>query len=119
MKSVIELEDVSRLYIVGDTVVRALDGVSLSIEEGSFTAIMGPSGSGKSTLMSLIGCLDVPTSGQYFLEGTGGIALNHTNMANTLMADGHVTSQGAGDLRNGFCMIKQVVATGGYAINMP
>ena len=57
--------------------------------------------------------------GQYFLEGTGGIALNHTNMANTLMADGHVTSQGAGDLRNGFCMIKQVVATGGYAINMP
>ena len=57
--------------------------------------------------------------GTAFLEGTGGIALNHTNMANTLMADGHVTSQGAGDLRNGFCMIKQVVATGGYAINMP
>ena len=57
--------------------------------------------------------------GQYFLEGTGGIALNHTNMANTLMADGHVTSQGAEDLRNGFCMIKQVVATGGYAIDMP
>ncbi len=75
MRSIIELENVSRLYVVGDTVVRALDNVSLSIEEKSFTAIMGPSGSGKSTLMSLVGCLDVPTSGKILIDGeeTGGL----------------------------------------------
>ena len=69
MSSAIRLEDVSRLYFVGDTVVRALDGITLSIEEGSFTAIVGPSGSGKSTLMSLIGCLDLPTSGRILIAG--------------------------------------------------
>ena len=67
--AVIELENVSRCYVVGDTVVRALDDVSLAIEDRSFTAIMGPSGSGKSTLMSLIGCLDVPTSGVIRIDG--------------------------------------------------
>ena len=81
MKSVIELEDVSRLYIVGDTVVRALDGVSLSIEEGSFTAIMGPSGSGKSTLMSLIGCLDVPTSGTIRIDGEETAGMDENELA--------------------------------------
>lgn len=65
----IELEHVSRLYVVGDTVVHALDDVSLSIDDKSFTAIMGPSGSGKSTLMSLIGCLDTPTSGVIRIDG--------------------------------------------------
>ncbi len=69
MKAAIELKDVSRLYIMGDTVVRALDDISLEIEEHSFTAIIGPSGSGKSTLMSLIGCLDVPTSGSIIIDG--------------------------------------------------
>lgn len=67
--AVIELEHVSRCYVLGDTVVRALDDVSLEIEDKSFTAIMGPSGSGKSTLMSLIGCLDVPTSGIIKIDG--------------------------------------------------
>ena len=69
MGAVIELEHVSRCYVLGDTVVRALDDVSLAIEDKSFTAIMGPSGSGKSTLMSLIGCLDVPTSGVIRIDG--------------------------------------------------
>lgn len=69
MKAAIELKEVSRLYIMGDTVVRALDDISLEIEEHSFTAIIGPSGSGKSTLMSLIGCLDVPTSGSIIIDG--------------------------------------------------
>ena len=69
MSAVIELCNVSRCYVLGDAVVRALDDVSLSIEEKSFTAIMGPSGSGKSTLMSLIGCLDVPTSGVIRIDG--------------------------------------------------
>ncbi len=78
---VIELEDVSRCYVVGDSVVRALDGVSLSIENRSFTAIMGPSGSGKSTLMSLIGCLDTPTSGRIWIDGVEIGALGEEELA--------------------------------------
>ncbi len=69
MKEAILLDSVTRLYEVGDTVVHALDGISLAIEEKSFTAIVGPSGSGKSTLMALIGCLDVPTSGRILIDG--------------------------------------------------
>ena len=66
---VIELRNLTRLYRVGDTEVRALDGVSLGVRAGEFLAIMGSSGSGKSTLMNVCGCLDRPTSGQYFFEG--------------------------------------------------
>lgn len=67
--SVIELVNVRRYYLVGEYLVKALDDVSLTIERGSFTAIMGPSGSGKSTLMNLIGCLDTPTSGYITIGG--------------------------------------------------
>ena len=65
----IELQDVYKLYHMGDSVVRALDGVSMRIEKGEFVAIVGQSGSGKSTCMNIIGCLDVPTSGIYRLNG--------------------------------------------------
>jgi len=65
----IELENVTRVYSVGGTEVRALDDVSLRIEQGEFVAIMGSSGSGKSTLMNVCGCLDRPSSGQYLFEG--------------------------------------------------
>ena len=64
----IEIDSVSKIYQLGTTEVRALDGVSLHIDKGEMTAIMGPSGSGKSTLLAILGCLDVPTSGTYRLD---------------------------------------------------
>jgi putative ABC transport system ATP-binding protein len=66
---VIRITGVSKVYRIGESEVRALDNLSLSIREGEFFGIMGPSGSGKSTLMNILGCLDVPDSGQYLLRG--------------------------------------------------
>ncbi len=66
---IIRLEDIRRIYRVGNQEVRALDGVSLSVSKNEYVAIMGPSGSGKSTLMNILGCLDSPSSGHYILNG--------------------------------------------------
>jgi putative ABC transport system ATP-binding protein len=65
----IEAENLTKVYQMGETEVRALDGATFSIDKGEIVAIMGPSGSGKTTLMSIIGCLDVSTSGKYVLDG--------------------------------------------------
>ena len=67
--TLIEIKSVSKVYDLGEVQVRALDDVSLAIEHGEFLSIMGPSGSGKSTLMNILGCLDQPSDGHYFLEG--------------------------------------------------
>lgn len=69
MKEIIKLENIKRNFIVGDEVVHALRGISFTIYEGEFVTIMGTSGSGKSTLLNTLGCLDTPTSGEYYLDG--------------------------------------------------
>ena len=67
--NVIELKDIVKSYQMGDTIVYALNHVTVNFEKGKFTSIVGPSGSGKSTMMNILGCLDRPTSGEYYLEG--------------------------------------------------
>ncbi|HMM19111.1 MAG TPA: ABC transporter ATP-binding protein [Selenomonadales bacterium] len=79
----ISLSDIKKIYQMGDNVVHALDGVSLAIAGGEFTAIMGPSGSGKSTLMNILGCLDRPTSGSYRLDGQEVATLSDDELAVT------------------------------------
>lgn len=69
MKEIIRLENIKRNFIVGDEVVHALRGISFTIYEGEFVTIMGTSGSGKSTLLNTLGCLDTPTTGEYYLDG--------------------------------------------------
>ncbi len=77
----IEIEDVTKIYQMGETEVRALNGVTLSIAEGEWVAITGPSGSGKSTLMAILGCLDSPTSGKYRLDGVEVDSMNDDQLA--------------------------------------
>ncbi len=78
---VIRLQDLTRVYQMGDTDVRALDGVSIDVAPGEFLAVMGPSGSGKSTFMNIVGCLDRPTSGTYVLEGVDVSTLDRNDRA--------------------------------------
>ena len=66
---IIETKDITRYFTMGSSTVEALKGINFSVESGEFIAIMGPSGSGKTTLMNIIGCLDTPSSGEYFLNG--------------------------------------------------
>ncbi|KAI9131816.1 ABC transporter ATP-binding protein [Acaryochloris sp. CCMEE 5410] len=77
----IRLESITKVYGAGETEVRALDGVDLVVNPGEYCSIMGASGSGKSTMMNMIGCLDRPTSGKYFLDGVDVAQLSDTELA--------------------------------------
>ena len=81
MKKLIDLKNVSKSYRNGDQELQVLKDVHLEVEEGEFVAIMGPSGSGKSTLMNIIGMLDRPTSGEYYLEGEEVAKLSEKKLA--------------------------------------
>lgn len=79
--SLIEVKDLYKIYQMGNTEVRALDGVSLSIQQNEYVSIMGPSGSGKSTLMNLLGCLDTPTSGDFYMDGNNVATMTDNELA--------------------------------------
>ena len=79
--NLIRIENITKIYKPGEEVVKALNGVSLTVEKGDYIAIMGASGSGKSTLMNIIGCLDVPTDGSYFLNGVDVAHLSDNELA--------------------------------------
>ena len=82
----IELRNIYKIYYMGDEEVHANDGISLSINKGEFVAIVGKSGSGKSTLMNIIGALDVPTEGEYFLGGEDVADMSDNELAETTAA---------------------------------
>lgn len=81
MSAIIRVEDLKKIYRIGSQEVRALDGVDLQVEKNEYIALMGPSGSGKSTLMNILGCLDTPTSGKYYLNGPDVSRLSDAELA--------------------------------------
>jgi putative ABC transport system ATP-binding protein len=100
---VIDLSDVHKTYATGSLEVHALRGVSLTIVEGEYVAVMGPSGSGKSTLMHIVGCLDVPTTGRYLLAGTDVSAMDEVDLA-------HVRNQRIGFVFQQFNLLASLSA---------
>ena len=100
---IIQLEDITKIYGAGETEVRALAGVNLTIDSGEYCAIMGASGSGKSTMMNVIGCLDRPTAGHYYLDGEDVAQLNDTTLA-------HVRNRKLGFVFQQFHLLPQLSA---------
>lgn len=103
MDNLISVRDMCKIYNPGENEVRALDHVSLEIEKGEFVAIIGHSGSGKSTLMNMLGCLDVPTSGSYYLNGKDVSAMKDNQLS-------EIRNQEIGFIFQGFNMIANLTA---------
>ncbi len=101
--ALIDTRDLYKIYQVGDVEVRALNGVSVSIDPGEFVAVMGPSGSGKSTFMNILGCLDKPTHGTYILDGIDVTATDLSKLAG-------VRNRKIGFVFQGFNLIKRTTA---------
>ena len=105
MIPLIKVEDIHKIYNPGENEVRALDGISLEIHQGEFTAIVGHSGSGKSTLMNMLGCLDTPTSGHYYLDGKDVSCLSDNELSD-------IRNQKIGFIFQGFNLIPNLDAAG-------
>ena len=105
MEPLIKVEDIHKIYNPGENEVRALDGVSLEIQRGEFVAIVGHSGSGKYTLMNMLGCLDTPTSGHYFLEGKDVSSLSDDQLS-------EIRNKKIGFIFQGFNLIPNLDAVG-------
>lgn len=105
MEPLIKVEDIHKIYNPGENEVQALDGVSLEIQRGEFVAIVGHSGSGKSTLMNMLGCLDTPTSGHYFLEGKDVSSLSDDQLS-------EIRNKKIGFIFQGFNLIPNLDAVG-------
>ncbi len=103
MSALVEVQDICKIYNPGENEVRALDHVSLKIDEGEFVAIIGQSGSGKSTLMNMLGCLDTPTSGRYLLHG-----MDVSHMTDDEQSD--VRNREIGFIFQGFNLIQSLTA---------
>lgn len=103
MPVLVDIRDVSKVYNPGENEVRALDHVTVSIEEGEYVAIIGQSGSGKSTLMNLLGCLDVPTEGEYYLHGKNVMELDDDELSD-------IRNQEIGFIFQGFNLIANLTA---------
>lgn len=103
MQKVIEVKNLIKTYQTGDTSFNALNDVSLTVERGEFVAIMGASGSGKSTFMNMIGCLDKPTSGKYFLDGIDVSTMTSNELA-------HIRNKKLGFVFQGFNLISRTTA---------
>ena len=103
MEHLIELKDVYKIYPMGGEAVHALDGISLTIDRGEFVAIVGQSGSGKSTLMNVLGCLDIPTYGEYHLNGTDVTSLSDKQLA-------HIRNREIGFIFQGYNLIQELDA---------
>ncbi len=101
--SLIEVKNVYKTYQTGEDSFNALNGVSLSIEKGEFVAIMGTSGSGKSTFMNMIGCLDKPTSGEYYLDGIDVLSMNSDELSD-------IRNRKLGFVFQGFNLISRTTA---------
>lgn len=105
MEPLIKVEDIHKIYNPGENEVRALDGISLEIDKGEFVAIVGHSGSGKSTLMNMLGCLDTPTSGRYFLDGK-----DVSSLSDNALSD--IRNKKIGFIFQGFNLIANLDAVG-------
>lgn len=105
MEPLIKVVDIHKIYNPGENEVRALDGISLEIQRGEFVAIVGHSGSGKSTLMNMLGCLDTPTSGHYFLEGKDVSSLSDDQLS-------EIRNKKIGFIFQGFNLIPNLDAVG-------
>jgi putative ABC transport system ATP-binding protein len=103
MQPIIQLDHISKVYGSGNTEVHALDDVNLTVEAGEYCAIMGPSGSGKSTAMNVIGCLDRPTSGSYYLDGEDVAQLSDEDLA-------HIRNRKLGFVFQQFHLLPQLSA---------